>query len=86
MENQNCSGAYFPNEKFKFITRLRCVQIDTDDGRPAVCSTAILEAKKWLNEKRLGLGSTSTLKLDDGPCTLNSTLLPVVGDPFFCCS
>ena len=63
------------------------VQIDTDDGGSAVCSTAILEAKTWLNEKRLGLlGSSSPLELDHGPCTLNSTMLPVVGDSFFCYS
>ncbi|XP_022982018.1 protein KAKU4-like isoform X2 [Cucurbita maxima] len=46
----------------------------------SVCSTAILEAKTWLNEKRLGLGSSSTLELDHGPCTLNSTMLPLVND------
>ncbi|XP_038898993.1 protein KAKU4 [Benincasa hispida] len=62
------------------LTEISNRAVDNDDGRPAVCGTAILEAKKWLNEKRLGLGSTSTLKLDDGPCTLNSTMLPVVNN------
>ncbi|KAG7024508.1 Protein KAKU4 [Cucurbita argyrosperma subsp. argyrosperma] len=62
------------------VTEISNRAVDSDDGRPAICSTAILEAKKWLNEKRLGLGSTSTLKLDHGPCTLNSTNLPVVND------
>ncbi|CAK9317400.1 unnamed protein product [Citrullus colocynthis] len=62
------------------LTEISNKAVDSDDGRPAVCSTAILEAQKWLNEKRLGLGSTTTLKLDDGPCTLNSTLLPVVNN------
>ncbi|XP_023536154.1 protein KAKU4-like [Cucurbita pepo subsp. pepo] len=62
------------------VTEISNRAVDSDDGRPAICSTAILEAKKWLNEKRLGLGSTSMLKLDHGPCTLNSTNLPVVND------
>ncbi|XP_022976154.1 protein KAKU4-like [Cucurbita maxima] len=62
------------------VTEISNRAVDSDDGRPAICSTAILEAKKWLNEKRLGLGSTSTLKLDHRSCTLNSTNLPVVND------
>ncbi|XP_031739005.1 protein KAKU4 isoform X2 [Cucumis sativus] len=62
------------------LTEISNRTVDSDDGRPAVCSSAILEAKKWLNEKRLGLVSTSTLKLDDGPCTLNSTMLPMVNN------
>ncbi|KAA0038758.1 protein KAKU4 [Cucumis melo var. makuwa] len=62
------------------LTEISNRNVDSDGGGPAVCSSAILEAKKWLNEKRLGLGSTSTLKLDDGPCTLNSTMLPMVNN------
>ncbi|XP_022982020.1 protein KAKU4-like isoform X4 [Cucurbita maxima] len=62
------------------LTELSNKAVDSDDGGSAVCSTAILEAKTWLNEKRLGLGSSSTLELDHGPCTLNSTMLPLVND------
>ncbi|KAG6608200.1 Protein KAKU4, partial [Cucurbita argyrosperma subsp. sororia] len=62
------------------LTELSNKAVDSDDGGSAVCSTAILEAKAWLNEKRLGLGSSSPLELDHGPCTLNSTMLPVVND------
>ncbi|XP_023524140.1 protein KAKU4-like [Cucurbita pepo subsp. pepo] len=63
------------------LTELSNKAVDSDDGGSAVCSTAILEAKTWLNEKRLGLlGSSSPLELDHGPCTLNSTMLPVGND------
>ncbi|XP_022139992.1 protein KAKU4 isoform X2 [Momordica charantia] len=62
------------------LTEISNRAVDSDNDRPAVCSTAILEAKKWLNEKRLGLGSSSTSDMDHGPCTLNSTMLTVAND------
>ncbi|VAH37651.1 hypothetical protein VPH35_023978 [Triticum aestivum] len=39
---------------------------------PELCSAAVMEAKKWLEEKRQGLGSKPE---DHGPCTLNTDVL-----------
>ncbi|XP_059462136.1 protein KAKU4 isoform X2 [Corylus avellana] len=48
-----------------------------EDGRlntdmPDLCSTAIMEAKKWLKEKKL---TNSKSELDHGTCTLNSIMV-----------
>lgn len=54
-----------------------------EDGRPNIdmphlCTTAVMEAKKWLKEKK---SSNSKLKLDHGTCTSNSVMsLPVTED------
>lgn len=39
---------------------------------PELLSAAVMEAKKWLEEKRQGLGSKPE---DHGPCTLNTDML-----------
>ncbi|KAF7018928.1 hypothetical protein CFC21_032163 [Triticum aestivum] len=39
---------------------------------PELCSAAVMEAKKWLEEKRQGFGSKPE---DHGPCTLNTDVL-----------
>ncbi|XP_057959959.1 protein KAKU4 isoform X2 [Malania oleifera] len=41
-----------------------------------LCSTAVMEAKKWLKEKKLG--SSSKSELDQRTCSLNTFLLPDV--------
>ncbi|KQJ85075.1 uncharacterized protein LOC100846879 isoform X2 [Brachypodium distachyon] len=38
---------------------------------PELCNAAVTEAKKWLEEKRQGLGT----KPENGPCTLNTDML-----------
>ncbi|KAA8521419.1 hypothetical protein F0562_012089 [Nyssa sinensis] len=43
---------------------------------PDICSKAVMEAKKWLEEKKMG--SSSKSDLDHGACTLNSVELPYV--------
>ncbi|KAF5456595.1 hypothetical protein F2P56_026062 [Juglans regia] len=48
--------------------------IDSDIDMPDLCSTAVMEAKKWLEEKKL----TDPKDLDHGTGTLNSVLLPPV--------
>ncbi|KAJ0089752.1 hypothetical protein Patl1_12693 [Pistacia atlantica] len=45
-----------------------------DVDMPDLCNAAVLEAKKWLEEKKLGSNSKSDLEL--GTCTLNSAMLP----------
>ncbi|XP_044464815.1 flocculation protein FLO11-like [Mangifera indica] len=45
-----------------------------DVDMPDLCSAAVSEAKKWLEEKKLGSNSKSDLEL--GTCTLNSVMLP----------
>ncbi|XP_044472169.1 protein KAKU4-like [Mangifera indica] len=47
---------------------------DGEDGRFNLCSAAVSEAKKWLEEKKLGSNSKSDLEL--GTCILNSAMLP----------
>ncbi|KAG2699899.1 hypothetical protein I3843_07G209000 [Carya illinoinensis] len=52
---------------------------DAEDGRPNIdmpdlCSTAVMEAKKWLEEKKL----TDSKDLDHAAGTLNSVSLPPV--------
>jgi hypothetical protein len=46
---------------------------------PDLCSTAIMEAKKWLKEKKL---TNSKSELDHGTCTLNSVMVPPVSNSF----
>lgn len=45
-----------------------------DIDTPHLCSTAVMEAKKWLKEKKL---TNSKLELDHGTCTSNS-LMPLL--------
>ncbi|XP_031276470.1 protein KAKU4 [Pistacia vera] len=45
-----------------------------DVDMPDLCNAAVSEAKKWLEEKKLGSNSKSDLEL--GTCTLNSAMLP----------
>jgi hypothetical protein len=42
---------------------------------PELCTAAVTEAKKWLEEKRQGLGFKPE---DNGPCTLNTDILSSV--------
>lgn len=42
---------------------------------PELCTAAVTEAKKWLEEKRQGLGSKPE---DNGPCTLNTDIFSSV--------
>ncbi|KAK4558749.1 hypothetical protein RGQ29_008144 [Quercus rubra] len=65
------------------IVKSRVVDCPTtehaEDGRPDIdtphlCSTAVMEAKKWLKEKKL---TNSKLELDHGTCTSNS-LMPLL--------
>ncbi|KAM0838972.1 hypothetical protein ACQ4PT_060609 [Festuca glaucescens] len=46
---------------------------------PELCNAAVMEAKKWLEEKRQGLG---TMAENHGPCTLNTEMFnsPVEDD------
>jgi hypothetical protein len=47
---------------------------------PELCTAAVKEAKKWLEEKRKGMG----LKPDDnGPCTLNTDMFSSVSINIF---
>lgn len=46
---------------------------------PDLCSTAIMEAKKWLKEKKL---TNSKSELDHGTCTLNSIMVSPVSNSF----
>ncbi|KAK0571459.1 hypothetical protein LWI29_016323 [Acer saccharum] len=48
--------------------------VDSDSNMPEFCSAAVTEAKKWLEKKKSGSNSKSTLDL--GPCTLNTAMLP----------
>ncbi|XP_050218911.1 protein KAKU4 isoform X2 [Mercurialis annua] len=63
------------------LTEIPDTTVGSDAGLPAL--TAITEAKKWLQEKKLG--STSKSELDFGIGTLNTAMLPVtesdVGSP-----
>lgn len=45
---------------------------------PDLCSAAVMEAKKWLEEKKSG--SSPKTELDYGPCTLNCAMLPHVSN------
>ncbi|XP_051219662.1 uncharacterized protein [Lolium perenne] len=42
---------------------------------PELCNAAVMEAKKWLEEKRQGLG---TIAENHGPCTLNTEMFKSV--------
>jgi hypothetical protein len=46
---------------------------------PDLCSTAIMEAKKWLKEKKL---TNSKSELDHRACTLNSIMVSPVSNSF----
>lgn len=48
--------------------------VSTDMHTPDICSAAVKEAKKWLEEKKKE--SSSKLGLDYRTCTLNSAMLP----------
>ena len=48
---------------------------------PHLCTTAVMEAKKWLKEKK---SSNSKLKLDHGTCTSNSVMSLPVSNSFIC--
>ncbi|KAL5785852.1 hypothetical protein ACOSQ2_008244 [Xanthoceras sorbifolium] len=48
--------------------------VDSDANMPELCSAAVMEAKNWLEKKKLGSNSKS--ELDLGPCTLNTVMLP----------
>lgn len=48
---------------------------------PDLCRTAIMEAKKWLKEKKL---TNSKSELDHGTCTLNSVMVQPVSNSFLC--
>lgn len=50
----------------------------TDIDMPDLCSTAVMEAKKWLEEKKL----TDSKDLDHAAGTLNSVSLPPVSYSF----
>ncbi|KAJ4707691.1 protein KAKU4 isoform X1 [Melia azedarach] len=50
--------------------------IGCDVDMPDLCSAAVMEAKKWLEEKKSG--SSPKTELDYGPCTLNCAMLPHV--------
>ncbi|EEF34373.1 hypothetical protein RCOM_0204720 [Ricinus communis] len=58
------------------LTEIPDTTIGSDPDLPALCSTAITEAKKWLEEKKLGSNSKS--ELEYGTCTLNTSMLPHV--------
>ncbi|KAE8056494.1 hypothetical protein FH972_013263 [Carpinus fangiana] len=47
-------------------------KVGSDMDMPDLCSTAIMEAKKWLKEKKL---TNSKSELDHGTCTLNSIMV-----------
>ena len=51
----------------------------TDIDTPHLCSTAVMEEKKWLKEKRL---TNSKLELDHGTCTSNSLMPLLVSNSF----
>lgn len=50
------------------------------DAMPELCSTAVNEAKKWLEKKKLGSNSKS--EVDLGPCNLNTDVLSDVSYTF----
>lgn len=52
----------------------------SDVDMPYLCSTAVVEAKKWLQERKLG--SNSELDLDDATPSVNPSWSPHVGHPF----
>ncbi|KAK2658209.1 hypothetical protein Ddye_004742 [Dipteronia dyeriana] len=57
----------------KSLSELPSGIIDSDSNMPEFCSAAVTEAKKWLEKKKSGSNSKSTLDL--GPCTLNTAML-----------
>ncbi|XP_030946774.1 protein KAKU4 isoform X1 [Quercus lobata] len=66
-------------DRLIMIVKSRVVDCPTtehaEDGGPDhLCSTAVMEAKKWLKEKKL---TNSKLELDHGTCTSNS-LMPLL--------
>ena len=54
-----------------------CFSDDSDVDTPDLCNTAVKEAKKWFEGKKLGPNSKP---LECGICTLNSA--PHVSNPF----
>jgi hypothetical protein len=47
---------------------------------PELCTAAVKEAKKWLEEKRKGAGLKPE---DNGPCTLNTDMFSYVSTSIF---
>jgi len=64
--------------QFDFFFFFGFLVLDVDMS--LLCSTAVVEAKKWLQERKLG--SNSELDLDNATPSVNPSWSPHVSDPF----